>query len=551
VPTLRALLLASLAHLGIALLATTPLLLSPTTRLIGHPDVDVWNHAWGPWWFWSCLSQGELPLATRYLAAPDGGRLFFPDLLGALVGAPLEPLAGVVLTWNLVVLFHVGLASVAGRALARAVGAGKRESWLGAAALACSPYLLSEVHNGISEAMALGAPVLALAALISALKHGGWARWLGLGLAAGLTLAGTAYYSLGVAFVAVPLVADALVRQAGRRREILGGMLGAVAVAVLLGGPVLAAAWWTVQTDALVFRPPHTSLQELEPQLIHNAVDPRSFFWPGDFQSAQLPGEAFRHTSYLGFVVIFLALRSRARTLLAASLVPLVLSLGPWLWVHGSWLTVGGLRVCLPYRLLFELLPRSTLGHPQRVGMPGIALIVALAARGLGGLRPRVAVGLAVGAVLELLLLSPAPWPVARTPTIDLAVPRAVRRLVSERGAGPRAIVLDLPADVGHTMRASQHLFYQSLHGFALPYKPDVRASTSSLGGLPAFRWLTGLDPTLPDSGLRRLSSSGVVVVVVHRDLMDEQERARVEAALVDWGGPPEVVGAADLFVTP
>ena len=168
---------AAAGHLGLALLASMPMALSPASRLIGHPEVDVWNHAWGPWWFWTMLSQGSLPVQTDLLGAPMGGRLWFPDALGALVGAPLVPLLGPVLAWNGVVLFHLTLASIGGRSLARALGAGRTESWLGAALLACSPYLLSEVHNGISEAMAIGAPTLALAALLRALEGPGLAAW--------------------------------------------------------------------------------------------------------------------------------------------------------------------------------------------------------------------------------------------------------------------------------------------------------------------------------------------------------------------------------------
>ena len=301
---------AAAGHLGLALLATLPLVLSPLDRLIGHPEGDVWNHAWGPWWFWSSLSQGALPLVTGLLSAPVGGRLWFPDSLGALVGAPLVPLLGPVAAWNGVVLFHLVLASVGGRRLALALGAGATESWLGAALLTCSPYLLSEVHNGISEAMAVGPPVLALAALLRASEGRGLRAWLGAGAWAGLTLAGTTYYSIGLATVALPIVLVCLLKRGPRR--VLPGLLLAVGLAVAIGLPLLYAAWWTLQANALVFRPLARSLADLEPQLRHNAVDPRTFLWPGDFQSVVLEGESFRHSSYLGVLGLALALRSRA-----------------------------------------------------------------------------------------------------------------------------------------------------------------------------------------------------------------------------------------------
>ncbi|MCK6503214.1 hypothetical protein L6R53_07435 [Myxococcota bacterium] len=534
-------------HLGLALLASMPMALSPATRLLGHPEVDVWNHAWGPWWFWTSLSQGHLPLQTTLLGAPLGGRLWFPDGLGALVGAPLVPLLGPVVAWNAVVLFHLVLASVGGRRLARALGAEDRESWLGAALLCCSPYLLSEAHNGISEAMAVGPPVLALAATVTAMQSGRARSWVLAGAWGGLTLAGTAYFSIGLLAVAAPLLLGGLVRHGARR--VLPGAALALLIAAAIGLPALRAAWWTLQADPLVFRPPTRTLADLEPQLRHNAVDPRTFLWPGDFQSVLLDGESFRHSSYLGLLALLLALRSRAWLALVAALLGLVLSLGPWLWFDGDWLLWQGQRLALPYKALFEVLPPSTAGHPQRVGLPAIALVAALAARGLRGLSPRVAASLAGLALAEVLLLSPSPWPLARTPVIDPAPALAVRAATQAAGGG---LVLDLPADVpGRGMVTSRHLFAQTLHGQPLPYKPDVRANTSSLGGIAALRWLASGEGDPPWDGGQELAQAGVAVVVVHRDLLAEEDARRVEDALRQWLGSPQEVGTAAVFRRP
>ena len=51
------------------------MVLHPFSRMVGHPDGDVWNHAWGPWWFWESLSGGNLPWHTDLLHAPSGGTL--------------------------------------------------------------------------------------------------------------------------------------------------------------------------------------------------------------------------------------------------------------------------------------------------------------------------------------------------------------------------------------------------------------------------------------------------------------------------------------------
>lgn len=548
---LRALARGAGGHLLIALLATAPMVLSPTRRLLGHPDVDVWNHAWGPWWFWVELSQGRLPLRTELLAAPVGGRLWFPDPIGALLGAPLVPLLGPVPAWNLVILLHLALASAAGRRLALSLSASAGSGWLGGAALACSPFLLSEVHNGISEAVAAGPPVFTLALLLRVCQPGAGLRAvLGLGLAAGLTLGSSAYFSIGTAAVAAVLLPVALVR-AGRDAPSTAGfallrLLISLGLALGVGLPMLRAALWTLESDWLVFRPAVRDLLDMEPWFRHNAVDPRTFLWPGEFQSVDLSAEGFRHSSYLGLVLLPLALLARRPAALLAAGAGLLLSLGPWLWWRGDWLLVDGERVMLPYRWLVDWLPASALGHPQRVGLPAIALLMALAAVGLDRLPVRARRALAVLALADLLLLSPAPWPLARTPE----VPGEAAAWLRGQGAGRGLVLLDLPAEVPPTMRSSRHLFLQTLHGLPIPYKPDVRAGTASIGGLRAYRWLVGQDRgEAPGGGADELRRMRVGWVVVHRDLLhDEAERARVEETLRAWAGEPIVRGAQAIW---
>ena len=49
----------ALGHLLLALLITGPAALRPTTTLLGSPNVDVWNHAWGPWYFLASARAGS------------------------------------------------------------------------------------------------------------------------------------------------------------------------------------------------------------------------------------------------------------------------------------------------------------------------------------------------------------------------------------------------------------------------------------------------------------------------------------------------------------
>ena len=78
-----------------------------------------------------------------------------------------------------------------------------------------------------------------------------------------------------------------------------------LALAVLL--PFWLAFQWSLHSaNALIVRPKELAVGWI---LSHNAVDPRTYFAPGSFQSVDLStyGEAFVHTGYLRWTVIALA----------------------------------------------------------------------------------------------------------------------------------------------------------------------------------------------------------------------------------------------------
>lgn len=531
----RPMLAALAGHLAIALLATFPVVLSPFSRLVGTDSGDVWNHAWGPWWFWTSLTQGAVPLSTELLGSPSGGRLWFVDPLGAGVGMWLVPVFGAVFAYNAAVLFHVTLASAGGHRLATELGAGRVTAWLGAAATACSPFVISELHNGVSEATAIGPAVWTLALLLGCCREPRPARWVALGVCAGLT-AITPYFALGTAAVGVAWLPWLAFKNRARLLPIALGGLGALAIAGAIVFGLLQAINWTVAelSSSLVFRPPDLTMEDMLFLLDRNAVDPRTFLWPGDFQSVDLSfaGDPFWHTSYLGWVLLGLAIWSRRADALVAAAVGFLFSLGPWLFYEGGWVGEPVVRYALPYSWLFDVLPAGGLGHPQRLGMPGIALVACAGAAGLERLPwPRVRIGLGVVALLELLLVSPAPWPIPRTEPLDT---RVHAQLTGPTGDMADS-VLDLPGDVGRSFVTSRYLMLQTVHGLPLPYKPDVRAKTAAIGGSQAFQNLIG-----QGSGSGDLPRNRVRWVVVHAELYaDAAELDRVRATLTDWFGAP------------
>jgi hypothetical protein len=530
-------------HVLVAVVATWPMLLTPMTRLVGHEDVEVWNHAWGAWWFWDSLSHGRLPWSTQLLYAPDGGTLFYIDPIGASLSAPLVPLVGLVGAWNALVFGYVALASVGAGALARAVGATGSASRVASAAVACSPYLVSEVHNGVSEAMGVGWALLALAAAFRAVDEHRPRRWVLLGLAMGLCLVGTHYYGLSAALAMCPLAA--------RHWRRLPWFALAAGLAALLWAPVASLVHASVTDPAsLVFRGTDTGAGDL---FAHNAVDPRTLLWPGSFQSVDLvaQGEAFRHSSYLGFVVLGLALWSRHGLVLAAAAVPAIMSLGPWVWWGDHWVrTADGGRIQLPFRLLMELLPSAAVTHPQRLAATALGLLAAAAAVAASRLPPRAVWGIAPLVALEGLLVGPAPWPIARAPELDLTAHAALE--------GP-GIVLDLPAEVGNTMATSRYFAYQAASGLPVPWRPDARAGTSALVASPVYQLLAvpsmhtreharsfkDMTSRLLRIDVADLPLRDVRWIVLHREMERGTEGTElVEERLRSWYGDPGERGA-------
>jgi hypothetical protein len=559
--------------IAIALVATFPMVLSPFSRLIGHGDVDVGNHAWGPWWWWSTLGRGTLPWETKLLGAPAGGVLWFIDPVLAGLGAAVVGIVGVVGAYNLVILLYVALAALATRSLARAFGAGEA-AWVAAVTAAMGPYLLSEVHNGVSEAVGVAWGTFALAAARRGLAGGGARAWVACGAWLGLATAGTWYYGFAAG---ITIGCWALLELLGPDRRAalrnVAGALGAGALAGVLAAPVLALVRASVSDPASLVLRSDVGPAVREVLLAHNAVDPRAFFAPFGFQSVDLAaqGEAFLHSSYVGLVALALAgwalRRGRVSWRVAIGVLPAaVLSLGAWLSWGGEWVTIGGGRLALPFGWLVSALPDAGATHSQRLAWPVIATVAALAAVGAGELirehGRRVLIWITAACALDMALS--APWPLARMDALDTRAHEALGELARAERAAARAEgrpvrvgVLDLPAEVGRTMATSRYLVYQAASGLPIPYRPDARGGTATLFGRPWFNVLFAMSAARPDEveSLRRaldgvtrvdlnLDSTELRWIVLHRELeRGAGDVLRLEQQLRAWFGEPEVSG--------
>ncbi len=527
-----------------------PVLGDPTTRAIGHPANDVWNHVWGYWWVFESLLQGRPPMHTDLLAWPEGGSLWFIDTFGALLTAPVQALWGPVAAYNGAVAFQIWLCGVGTYALAwRATG-----SWPGALvaglAFMTAPHLLGQAYNGISETTAAGWMALALAAVLWALESPSARRGAAAGALLGLAGVANWYYGLFGALFAAMLVAH----WGWRRRDVLRaepgrvaatGLVGAVAMAAVVLGPFLLFQSSMRAEDALVTRKPEFVWMTL---ILHNMTDLVSLLRPGHHYSPDLKekfDEDLIVVVYLGHALIWPALasvalstprmRSRLIPWLVGAALFTVLSLGPYLFVGGQYVAWGRYWVGLPFLFLFDHVPGfSSVSHAYRfvVGATlALCLLLAYTVRGLQRTRPHAwaLIGLlAALRVVESMALSPAVMPVPAT----LVETHPVYAELDE-GA-----VLDLPVGVPVLARA-RYSAAQLVHGQPIPYSLNdptppfvyrnrlgqylIELERSRVAFAPLE--LPALDLVL---GREQLVAEGLRWIVLHREELPPEQFAKI-----------------------
>jgi hypothetical protein len=546
-------------HLGLALAALWPVLLAPTHRMVGHPDADVWNHAWGPWWFWESFTSFQLPWQTDWLYAPTGGVLWFIDPTAGLLGMIPAGLFGVFFAFNLVLILYLSATSWAAARLASRLAGPGLHCLVASVALLFGPYLLSEVNNGISEACNLAPAILALTAAHDAMGENKRRDWLLMGAFLGLTALGSLYYLLGTVLVLLIWIQTWLWSGPGKK-GLLNATLGCL-LATLLVLPVVLAMQASVFADNPLILREGGAIDLLR---VHNAVDPRTYFWPGGFQSVDLgaQGEAFLHSGYLGWTVLGLGLlgllKCRAWRWATAIGLLLVMGLGSRLYWGENWVTgQDGQTYMLPFEWLTNLLPPQAITHSLRVAMPALVLLGALAAVGLAARSKRATWALLLLVPIEMVWVGGSPWPPARTEALDS---RAANFIASQANEG---MVLDLPGAVGNTMSTSRYLVYQTLTRRPIPYRPDARGMTSSMLGDPTFALLALASENRPNHRpnlirdverietlrIRSLQDRGVQWIVVHRDLeRGEEHIALSEEILESLFGPPKVMGQKAIY---
>ncbi len=155
------------SFLVVAVLQAWPLPLYLATTLTGSPSSDAGVYVWNEWVFrHEVVANHRLPISTLTVLPLDGltdlslhNFTVFSDLLAL----PLQPVLGVVATFNVVYLFNVALAGFGMYLLARRITGRWAESWLAGLLFACSPYLVTRGNIHFSLAAAAPLPIFVCA----------------------------------------------------------------------------------------------------------------------------------------------------------------------------------------------------------------------------------------------------------------------------------------------------------------------------------------------------------------------------------------------------
>lgn len=502
----------------------------------GHPTSDLVDHVQGSWWFGGEVLAGRFPREVRGFLHPDGGALWYPDPVGALIALPARgwgPFAAHAVT--LVVQGALG-AAVAFVAARRWLSRGA--AVLAASVIAASGYGWALVHSGVSEYLGTWAVTAFVFAWVEAIEAR--RRPVAAVAAAALALAGAQafYYAVFCAtFAGCTLLVDVL-----RRRAVPWALAGAILAVGLAPVAGLGAVAQSTFGPGSAIDP--ATAPGFRPS-VPPGTDPWTFVAPWDTYHPDTPAlgnPGILEANPLPWLALALALwGARGARWAPAAALWFVLALGPSLAGFGADKPLG-VRIPLPGALLW-LVPGSpylSVHHPYRMVAVTLPLLGWLAGRGLERLVPaarRDLVGVVAALVVvgQIAAFSPAPLPLVTTPPPDLG-PYADL---------PPGAVLDWPPDLRGPNRA--YAWAALGHGHPVPYgvnaflsrafreDPAIRALAAPL----ALRDRTRnrdteplAAPWLPPRDHGGLAGLGVGAVVLHPERLSPAERGPTEAWL-------------------
>jgi hypothetical protein len=556
-------------------------LLELHSAAIGSPGADAQKHIWSQWWVYSQLQSGQgIPLETQLIFFPDGGPFFSLDTGNALLSLPLRLFLEPLVVYNLLYFFHMVSAAWACWWLGRECGLSPEGSLIaGTTGIFCAWVLAFPMGSGVSETMALFPLPLCWLFGLRMLRSPGWRAPI---LCASMLLVQAAFCWSHAILASVGLAALGLGWIAHRPWRLEGGSpwamdrgallrlgtsIGLVMLAVI---PLYLGIQGTVSPEDAVYSrslslwPGPQTPNPLElPETNHTPL--ADFFLPGSMglRVSEEGVERLLYAAYPGWLTLLafglgMVRGGRIRLYLgAAAALLFALALGPTIDLDHA---RTGPHLANPVHLLFYYafpLFSATIHSTDRL-LIGLQIFLGLGAglglsSWLGGLSPVkrrwAAMGVSLAMVLELLWLSPSPWPV---PVTSVEAHPASQRLVEQGGEGA---VLDLPFYDHQSGQFHGDIFFQqTIHGRPLPFRLDgvkEQVVSNSLRENPFYREIESELLGTPWKGgsscedARALADLGFDAIVLRPQRLDAAQAQFLSTRLESCLGSLESAGDA------
>ena len=303
-------------YLGIAIAFTYPLILNPTTHISGDGG-DGPIFVWNAWWFDKAFSDNSVSLIyTDYLNYPDGLDLLFHThtyVHDALINL-LEPLFGLIASFNIVLLLAMTLAAMGMYMLANSIVKNRIAAFIAGIVFAFAPCIFVRSLGHFNLAAVWPIPWF-FYFFFQALKTKKF-RWaIPAGVVYGISILNGFHYPLYILlFGFIALVAQAIFSaKSFFTKDTVAVILVMIAVAVAIALPLFVEYFAAYLGNNAPAKPPLSDYDGYSADFVRFFIPSFLHPWLGDLAlkintTFADQGGGIENTVFMGYTVILLSL---------------------------------------------------------------------------------------------------------------------------------------------------------------------------------------------------------------------------------------------------
>lgn len=507
-----------LFYFALSLLATFPLIFYMKSSIVGDYEGDMWKHIWGFWWIKdSILGSAVFPIKTYLLNWPYGGSLFFADPVDAVLSIPLQMVFGLSVSYNIMVLYNLTLGGVGAYFLSYYFIRNRATALISGCIYGYSPYVLAySVSSGVSETLNIGYIPLFILFFIKTTEEESIKNPIIAALFLFIVSFACWYYGIFTIIFAFlwfvyrfyfHFLRESGVFRMGEKRAFsiffnkYKSVLFRVALVFIISGiliyPPAKAFKGALESPDNIISPERAKVRaprnfdEYLGRHFYNFTRLSDLIKPGKSSALFTTTlDKLCRVSFIGFTVLFLTIlgcrrgfREKRRDIkfwTLSAIFFLILSLGPY--IHFTQNIYISSIMSPPYMLMYNLFPAfDQIAIPFRFVLLFILSCSILSAFGADKIFERyssqadkILFLLIVFILVEFFILSPAPYPIPRSPS---KIPDLYHQL--GRMPGDFAI-LQFPAERGNSeLLHGEYFYYQTAHKKKIPYRTSATFTTS------------------------------------------------------------------------